>query len=890
MTTPTTRRQEMPKAYDPSQVEARLYAMWEEGGAFKPRPGGEPFCIIMPPPNVTGELHMGHALTAAVEDILTRWHRMLGDTTLWLPGVDHAGIATQNVVERELAKDGLSRHDVGRERFVERVWEWVRNYRHVITDQHKRLGASCDWERECFTLDPGPARAVRTTFKNLYDEGLIYRGERIINWCPRCQTALSELEVEHGEEQGNLWYVRYPLVDDAGRDAGGAIEIATTRPETIPADVAVAVHPEDEQYRALLGRRARVPLGGRLVPIIADEAIELGFGTGALKVTPGHDVTDFEIGERHGLQAISVIDFEGRMTAESGAYAGMDRDEARWASVRDLEAGGFLVKTEVRPHAVGHCQRCHTVIEPLISEQWFVRIAPMAEPALAAVRDGRIRFVPERFARTYEHWMENIKDWCISRQLWWGHRIPVWYCEQRHQTVEVEDPARCGVCGSTRITQDGDVLDTWFSSGLWPHSTLGWPEQTDELRTFYPSTVMETGYDIIFFWVARMIMFGMHNMGDVPFRTVYLHGLVRDESGQKMSKSRGNVVNPLDTIDQYGSDALRFALVTNSSPGNDQRLSDQKLEAARNFANKLWNAARFVITSIQPDDPRDLGDVADRPAEDRWILSRLSRLEATVDSLMREFQLGEAGRQIHEFAWGEYCDWYIEMAKVRLRAGDRSPVPALLAVLEQSLRLLHPFAPFVTEEIWQSLREELPGAPAEMLITADYPQGEPSLVDDAVEAEMAAVIEAVRSIRNIRAERGVDAGRWIEAHVAPSPSLRGLFEASAEAIATLARVRPLAIAASPDDLPSAQVHTAVIDGATIAVPLAGLFDVVAERDRLAKQIAEAERELASVVAKLDNPQFRERAPADLVAREDERRQSLDARLEGLRARLGEMEG
>ncbi len=669
--------------------------------------------------------------------------------------------------------------------------------------------------------------------------------------------------------------------------------IATTRPETIPADVAIAVHPDDEQWKHLHGKQVRVPLGGRIIPVIIDDAIELGFGTGGLKVTPGHDVLDFEIGERHGLEVISVIGFDGKMTAEAGpGLAGLDRDEARRLAVAELQDRGFLVKTEERAHNVGHCQRCRTVIEPLISKQWFIRIKPLAEPALEAVREGRTKFVPERFSRVYEHWMENIRDWCISRQLWWGHRIPVWYCTCGHVTVAVTDPTACPACGSTDLEQDPDVLDTWFSSGLWPHSTLGWPDDTEDLSFFYPTTVMETGYDIIFFWVARMMMFGIHNMGDVPFRTVYLHGLVRDENGQKMSKSRGNVMNPLEIVDRLGSDALRFALITSASPGNDQRISDQKLEAARNFANKLWNASRFVLSSIEDSDPRELPDPRTLAVEDRWILSRVSRLAGDVDSLLREFQLGEAGRQTHDFVWSEFCDWYIEMAKVRLRAGDRSPVPVLLAVLDRSLRLLHPFAPFVTEEIWASLREVAPATDAaeSMLIGAAYPQAIAAWVDEAAEAQVEALLDAIRAIRNIRADRGVDAARWIAASIAPAPAVAPTFEASTATVETLARVRPLNLVATAADLPAEQVATAVLDAATIAVPLSGLFDVAVEVERLRKGIADAERELAAVAGKLDNPQFRERAPADLVERELARRDAVTARLEGLRGRLAEVGG
>ncbi|MDP2949169.1 MAG: valine--tRNA ligase, partial [Chloroflexota bacterium] len=613
---------EMAKAYDPKQVEGPLYRLWLEGGYFTPQidPAKKPFTIIMPPPNVTGELHLGHALTATIEDLLVRWHRMKGDPTLWLPGVDHAGIATQNVVEKELLKEGLSRHDLGRDGFVERVWEWVRKYRHIITRQHEWLGASCDWTRERFTMDEGPQRAVRTTFVNLYRDGLIYRGERIVNWCPRCQTALSDLEVEHKEHADHLWYVRYPLLDEGGEPSDECITIATTRPETIVADVAVAVNPDDPRHQDTIGRLALLPIMGRRIPVVGDAAVDPAFGTGALKITPGHDQVDFEVGERYGLRTIVAVGPDGRMNVEAGPYAGQDRFECRQSIVRDLEAMGLMEKIEPYGHSIGHCERCDTVVEPIVSQQWFVSMKRLAEPAMQAVKDGQVKILPRRFTRVYLHWMENIRDWCISRQLWWGHRIPVWYCDDCHQVTvprqvgaDLDDPSQCEHCGSARIWQDPDVLDTWFSSGLWPHSTLGWPDDTEDLRYFDPTSVLETAYDILFFWVARMIMMGLEDTGNIPFKYVYLHGLIRDEKGEKMSKVKGNVLNPIDLLEQYGTDALRFALTTGTSPGNDIKLASSRLEAARNFANKLWNAARFVIRSLpagQRIDPAKLGPTA----------------------------------------------------------------------------------------------------------------------------------------------------------------------------------------------------------------------------------------------------------------------------------------
>jgi len=913
MTTQGRRHRDIPKAYDPRAVEERLYRFWEERGYFVPHIDRQrrPFTIIMPPPNVSGDLHLGSAMFVTLEDVLTRWHRMRGEPTLWLPGQDHAAIATQNVVERELASEGLDRHELGREKFLERVWAWAHQYRAKIRTQLRRLGASCDWTRERFTLDPGPQKAVRTTFVRLYNDGLIYRGERIINWCPRCQTALSDLEVEHRESQDHLWYVRYPLIEEevgtGNREQGPTpvpssefpvpqyITIATTRPETIVADTGVAVHPKDKRYRSLLGRKALLPILNREIVIVADEAIDPEFGTGALKVTPGHDSVDFDIGQRHGLPVINSIALDATMTEEAGPYRGMDRDECRRAIVRDLEEGGFLVKTEPYVHSIGHCQRCNTVIEPLISPQWFMKMAPLAAPAIEAVTSGRLRFVPERFTRIYLNWMENIRDWCISRQLWFGHAVPVWYCDDcGGQMASVEDPSRCQHCGSTRLRQDSDVLDTWFSSALWPHSTLGWPEATEDLAYFYPTSVMETGYDIIFFWVARMVMMGLYNMKEIPFHTVYLHGLVRDEHGEKISKSKVGRTQAVsaaieDVVGTYGTDALRYALATGSSPGNDMKISEQKLAAGRNFANKLWNAARFVLTNLDgtPVERPSLDRRQDMPLEDRWIMSRLQRVTASVSQLLERFELGEAGRQVHDFLWGEYCDWYVEMAKVRLRAGDSSPLPVLVHVLDSSLRLLHPYMPYVTEEIWQALAGHLPDRDAEALIVARFPQPDPAWYDDEAEAQAEAVIEVVRAIRNIRSERRVEPARFVEAHV-QARRLRPALEASRPLIATLARAEPLHIVGEEARLPVENVATAVLADGRVALPLAGLFDLEAERSRLSRQIDELEAEVGRLEARLADERFRTRAPAAVVRQEEERLASARARLEGLRVRLGEL--
>jgi len=885
------------KAYNPAAVEQELYSSWETAGSFTPEidHARQPFTIIMPPPNVSGDLHLGSVLFVTLEDILTRWHRMRQEPTLWLPGEDHAAIATQNVVERELAQEGLSRQDIGREAFAKRAREWMEQYRGKIRDQLKRLGASCDWTRECFTLDPGPAKAVRTTFVNLYNEGLIYRGERIINWCPRCQTAISDLEVEHHEAQDHLWYVRYPLLDDNGQPSGEYITIATTRPETIVADVAVAVNPNDERYKGIVGRAALLPIMARKIPVIADEAVDPSFGTGALKITPGHDPVDFEVGQRHGLVTISAINLDATMSDAAGPYKGMDRFECRDAIEADLEKGGYLVKTEPYTHSVGHCQRCHTLVEPLVSKQWFLRMEPLAKPAIDVVTGGRIRFVPERFTKIYLNWMENIRDWCISRQLWLGHPIPVWYCRDcEGLTVTVLDPDVCQHCGSKSIERDTDVLDTWFSSALWPHSTLGWPDETEDLRYFYPTSVMETGYDIIFFWVARMIMMGLHNMKEIPFHTVYLHGLVRDERGEKISKSKvttkHDIPSPLEAIETYGADALRYALATGGTPGNDMRISEQRLEAGRNFANKLWNASRFVIgrlegRKVERPSPADRDSMA---LEDRWIMSRLNAVAGSVDQLLGDFQLGEAGRQAHDFLWGEYCDWYLEMAKVRLTAGDDSPLPVLAHVLDQALRLLHPYMPFVTEAAWRALSPHLAEANAEALIVAPFPQSDARWLDAQSEAKAETVIDVIRAIRNIRAERGVEPARFVEAYVIAAGGAGQALESSRDAIVAMSRATPLHVVATAGEAPTEGVVTAVLRDAQVVLPMAGLFDVEAERQRLNKQFAASEAEVERLQSRLADEQFRSKAPEVVVQRERAKLEAAQSRSEGLRRRLQEL--
>ena len=889
---------EMPKAYEPGNVEQKWYRFWLDKGYFKPKidPDKKPFVIIMPPPNVTGELHLGHALTATMEDILTRWHRMKGEPTLWLPGVDHAGIAAQVVVEKVLAAEGIDRHEIGRDKFLERMWQWADSCRGAISKQHQRLGISCDWDREVFTLDKGPSRAVRTAFVRLYERGLIYRGERIINWCPRCATAISDLEVEHKDIGGHLYYVRYPLADNDKE----FITVATTRPETILGDTAVAVNPKDKRFKGMVGKNVILPAVKRVIPIISDEAVDPKFGTGAVKITPSHDPVDFEVAQRHDLPLINILNDDATMNENAGPYAGLDRFACRKAIIEDLEKDGLFIKTEPHSHAVGHCIRCQTMIEPVASQQWFVKAEPLARPAIEAVNDGRITIVPQRFTKVYLNWMENIRDWCISRQLWWGHRIPVWYCQDCDElAVSVDDPASCPKCGSTKLEQDPDVLDTWFSSALWTHSTLGWPDETEDLRYFYPTSVMETGYDILFFWVARMIMMGIANCDDIPFHTIFLHGLIRDEKGEKMSKVRGNVLNPIDTLEQYGTDALRFALSTGTAPGNDIKLASSRLEAGRNFANKLWNATRFVVRSISSQEKFTAEEVLDRmrpsqqrPLEDRWILSRLNRTVASVTSLIGEFQLGEALRQIHDFLWGEYCDWYIEFAKIRLRpdSGLPSPLPVLVHVLETSLRLLHPYMPFVTEELWQNLKRSLPAnqTEAESVMIAAYPKTEKAAIDREAERVMDTMIDIVRSIRNARAHHGVESSRWVEVQIF-ADKLTPAINPYTETIQTLARARPITFLKQRNEGASREESlVSVLKEAEVIIPMSSMFDLEAEKGRLQKEIDQSQAEMDHLKARLDNQEFLAKAPKIVIDKERQKLYTITDRLERLREQIGKL--
>ena len=888
----------MPRAYNAADVEQRIYQDWLDKDYFHAvqQAGRQPYVIIMPPPNVTGELHLGHALEKALEDALIRYRRMTGIPTLWLPGTDHAGIATQWVVERQLIEEGTSRHDIGREAFIQRVWEHVEKSGGIIHEQSRRLGISADWERHKFTLDSGPSNAVRTTFVSLYEKGLIYRHERIINRCVRCATALSDLEVDYQDVDGQLYHIRYPLEEDPDR----YVTVATTRPETMLGDTGVAVHPDDPRYDGIRGRNVVLPIMGRVIPVVGDEAIDPEFGTGALKVTPAHDPVDFEVGQRHRLDAPNVIGEDGNMTGVTGKYAGVERFECRRRVIEELESLGVLEKVEPHSHSVGHCQRCATVVEPLISMQWFVNIGSHEQPdsiagkAYRAVTEGDIRIVPERFTRVYLNWLENIRDWCISRQLWWGHRIPVWYCGPcGHTTVALDDPEACESCGSLDIRQDPDVLDTWFSSGLWPHSTLGWPGDTDDLGYFYPTTVLETGYDILFFWVARMIMLGIENTGKPPFKTVYLHGLIRDGSGAKMSKTRGNTMDPLDLLEKYGTDALRFALTTGTAPGNDLRFTENRLEAGRNYANKIWNASRFVISQLEGRQGLEgWSNVTPEHREDRWVVSRLDRVAADVNRALESFELGDAQQRLHDFIWNDYCDWYIEMAKIRVRNGTGpSPLPTLAHVLERVLRLLHPFMPFITEEVWQTLKSELPeegDAQAESIMVAPYPASDGRFDQDA-EEEIALVQQTVRAVRNTRAQLRIPAAQHLEALVEANGQ-RVAIEAEADVIRALSRVEPLRIVSgSSEGDVGVRGITLVVSPLVVRLPLEGVVDLDAEGERLRSELADCDRNLERVEKLVSNPNFREKARPDVVENEEARLADLRERKQRLEEILQQLE-
>lgn len=872
----------MEKVYDPSQVEGKWYPYWEEKGYFHADvdDAKEPFSIVMPPPNVTGALHLGHAIDSTIQDILTRFKRMQGYNTLWLPGTDHAGIATQAKVEEQLAREGTNRHALGREKFLDRVWDWKKEYGGRITQQLRRLGASCDWSRERFTMDEGCSEAVREVFVDLYHKGLIYRGNYIVNWCPHCHTTISDIEVEHVDREGHLWHLRYPV-----KDSDEVLVVATTRPETMLGDTAVAVHPEDERYRHLLGKTIILPLTNREIPIIADDYVDREFGTGAVKITPAHDPNDFEMGLRHQLPSITVMDREAKMNEQAGKYQGMERYAARKEIVKDLEAQGLLVKVDNHQHAVGECYRCSTVVEPMVSKQWFVKMEPLAKPAMEVVREGSMEFVPERFAKIYLGWLENIRDWCISRQLWWGHRIPVWYCEDCGAEIcAKEDPETCPECGSKHIVQDPDVLDTWFSSGLWPFSTMGWPEETPELKQFYPTSVLVTGRDIIFFWVARMVFMGLEFMKDVPFQKVMIHGLVLDAQGRKMSKSLGNGVDPLEVIDQYGADTLRFMLITGNTPGNDLRFHPERLEATRNFANKIWNASRFVLLNLQDYEEGPRGQLK---LEDRWILSRYEKTAGEVTEALEQFDLGEAARLLYEFIWNEFCDWYIELAKGRLYDKEhpeaRHTVQSiLLEVLEGTMRLLHPYMPFITEEIWHNLPIS-----GESIMIQSWPKVNGYREDD-LEKQMNQIMDVIKAVRNIRAEMNVQPGKKAEIIlVAPEKAAFEILESGRESIRLLAGGSTVDVVSNLEVKP-AQAASAVLEGVEVYLPLRGLLDLDKEIARVEKEIAQAQLEQSRLEGKLNNQGFVAKAPEQVVAKEREKLEGINGRIAALKVRLAEL--
>ena len=865
-------KKELPKVYEPQEVEGRIYEMWEHNGCFEGRrdPDKKPFTIVMPPPNVTGQLHMGHAMDCTLQDILTRFKRMQGYAALWVPGTDHAGIATQIKVEEELrTKEGLSRYDLGREKFLERVWDWKHKYGNRIVEQQKKLGSSCDWSRSRFTMDEGLSRAVRHVFVSLYKKGLIYKGSRIINWCPNCVTALSDAEVEYQDKPGSFWHIRYPIQGEEGR----YVIVATTRPETMLGDTGVAVNPNDERYKDIVGKKCILPLVGREMPIVADDYVDMEFGTGCVKMTPAHDPNDFEVGLRHNLETIRVLDDNGKVVEGYGNYSGMDRYEARKAIVADLEEQGYLVKVEPHQHNVGTCYRCHNDVEPLISAQWFVKMEPLAREALRVVNEGEVKFVPDRFSKIYTNWMENVHDWCISRQLWWGHQIPAWTCQEcGHITVSETDPTECEHCHSKHIKQEEDVLDTWFSSALWPFSTLGWPEETEDLKYFYPTDVLVTGYDIIFFWVARMIFSGCEHTGKPPFHTVFIHGLVRDDKGRKMSKSLGNGIDPLEMANQYGADALRFNLVTGNSPGNDMRFYTERCEAMRNFANKIWNASRFLMMNLTIDKC-ELPDKLE--LEDKWILSKLNSVIPEITENMERYELGVAAQKVYDFIWDSYCDWYIELTKTRLQGEDEdSKVRAqqvLCYVLTQILKLLHPFMPFITEEIWQALPHE-----GDYLMLQQWPEHRADLDFPEEEKAMELIMDAIRAIRARRAEMNVPPSK--KAQLTVSTLEQAVFHQGIPFLKRLAYASDVQVVEATREMDTQGMVTVTTHAARLYLPLAELVDLEKEKARIAKELDKNRKELDKLETKLNNPGFVNKAPAQVVEAERERADKLRALL------------
>ena len=871
---------ELPKTYDPKAVEDKLYSFWNDSGFFhaEVNPKKKPYTIVIPPPNVTGQLHMGHAFDETLQDVLIRTKRMQGYEALWMPGTDHAGIATQIKVEENLRKEeGKTRYDLGREEFLKRVWDWKHKFGNRIISQLKKLGSSCDWERERFTMDEGCSKAVREVFVNLYNKGLIYKGHRIINWCPHCATALSDAEVEYETQPGKLWHIRYPLADGSGE-----LVVATTRPETFMGDTGVAVNPNDERYKHLIGKTCILPIMNREIPIFGDEYVDMEFGTGCVKVTPCHDPNDFEMGQRHNLEQILVFNEDATVNANGGKYEGMDRYECRKAVVKDLEEGGYLVKIEDHEHNVGTCYRCGTTVEPMTSAQWFVKMAPLAKPAMDVVNEGKTKFVPDRFSKTYLRWMENVHDWCISRQLWWGHRIPAFYCDDcGEMTVSKTDVHTCPKCGGTHIHQEEDVLDTWVSSARWPFSTLGWPDKTKELEYFYPTSTLVTGYDIIFFWVARMIFSGVEHMGETPFKTVYIHGLVRDAQGRKMSKSLGNGIDPLEVIDQYGADALRFTLATGNSPGNDMRFSDERVQASRNFCNKIWNASRFIQMNLTIDKDKAVELPAELALEDKWIISKFNTLVADVTRNIDQYELGLAASKLNDFIWENFCDWYIEIAKTRLQTGDENVQKVLCYVLSGAMQLLHPFMPFITETIWQALPHEGPS-----VMVSKWPEYDEKLNFSVEEAQMESLMDAVRAIRNRRAEMNVPPSK--KAKVLILTEKKDTFSAGAGFFPKLAYASEIElIDAVPAD--AAKMASVVTGDAQLYMPMGDLIDFEAERARLGKEKKKVEDDIAFVMKKLNNPKFVDKAPENVVAAEREKADKLRehlAKLEESIAALG----
>ncbi len=846
---------QLEKTYNPKETEAKLYEFWDSHGYFKAEVSKDkkPYTIMMPPPNITGQLHMGHALDNTLQDIIIRFRRMQGYEALWMPGTDHASIATEAKIVEDMAKSGLTKEQIGRDAFLERAWNWRKEYGGRITKQLRKLGSSCDWSRERFTLDDGCSKAVQKVFIDMYNEGLIYRGERIINWCPKCMTSISDAEVEHEDKPGHFWHLKYPL-----EDGSGYLELATTRPETMLGDTAVAVNPNDDRYRAFVGKNVMLPLVGRVIPIISDDYVDMEFGTGVVKITPAHDPNDFEVGLRHNLPVINVMEEDGRINENGGKYAGLDRYEARKAIVKELEAQGLLTKVEDITHSVGTCYRCSSVVEPRVSMQWFVKMAPLAAPAIDAVKNGDIKFVTKRFEKIYLNWMENIRDWCISRQLWWGHRIPAYYCENGHITVSSEKPEKCSQCGSHHIVQDEDTLDTWFSSALWPFSTLGWPDKTPELEYFYPTDTLVTAYDIIFFWVARMIFSGLKQMGEAPFKNVYIHGLVRDEKGRKMSKSLGNGVDPLEEIEKFGADALRMALVTGNSPGNDMRYTPEKVEASRNFTNKLWNAARFIIMNLSGDEKPCKPDAATLDMADKWILTKLSDVIKEVTDNIEKFEFGIALQKLYDFAWDNFCDWYIEAAKAGLNSERAGTVKSVLIyVMDKMLKLLHPFIPFVTEEIWQALPHD-----GESIMISEWPRPDDDLTFEEYERGFETIKDTIRAIRNRRAEMNVPPSKKAKAYVEAADT--SLFEKGALYMQRLASCSEVETGTAFNIEGAVSIVT---PAATIYIPMGELVDFEAERARLNKERETAQKSLSQCEAKLANEGFVSKAPAEVVEKQ-----------------------